>query len=139
MGMAMPYGIVLCQTALCLVLLAALQARAVHNTVGRIMPKDAAALDEQVFRYLVVGPATPDANIANYKAQNFEGSTLINSDQELLPAAADRWEVSGDQLKWTFYLREGARWSDGCPVTVHDVKYTYKAVSFLKTEMFMPL
>ena len=62
------------------------------------MPMDAAALDEQVFRYLVVEPITLDANIANYKAQSgmmpFEGLTLINSNPELLPSAADRWEVS---------------------------------------------
>ncbi|HCQ03898.1 MAG TPA: hypothetical protein DIT99_25825 [Candidatus Latescibacteria bacterium] len=115
---------------LCLVLSAPLRAQPVRNTVGRIMPMDAAALDKQVFRYLVVEPITLDANIANYKAQSgmlpFEGLTLINSNQELLPAAADRWEVSEDELKWTFYLREGARWSDGRPVTAHDFEYTYK-------------
>lgn len=33
------------------------------------------------------------------------------------PAAVERWEMSGDGLTYTFYLREGLRWSNGDAVT----------------------
>jgi len=33
------------------------------------------------------------------------------------PAVAERWEVSGDGLSYTFYLRANAKWSDGSPLT----------------------
>jgi len=45
-----------------------------------------------------------------------------------LPAAAERWEVSADGLKWTFQLRPGAIWSNGEPVTAHDFVASYRRV-----------
>jgi oligopeptide transport system substrate-binding protein len=37
-----------------------------------------------------------------------------------LPGAAQSWTVSPDGRTWTFTLREGARWSNGDPVTSQD-------------------
>ena len=45
-----------------------------------------------------------------------------------LPAAAERWEISGDGLTWTFHLRRGATWSNGSPVTAHDFVASYRRV-----------
>ena len=42
------------------------------------------------------------------------------------PAGAERWEVSPDNLTWTFHLRPGARWSNGDPVTARDYVYAEK-------------
>jgi oligopeptide transport system substrate-binding protein len=36
------------------------------------------------------------------------------------PGMAERWEVSGDRRTYTFFLRDGARWTNGAPVTAHD-------------------
>jgi peptide/nickel transport system substrate-binding protein len=44
---------------------------------------------------------------------------------ELLPAVAERWEVSEDHLTYTFYLRKDMKFSDGEPLTAADVKFTY--------------
>ncbi len=44
----------------------------------------------------------------------------------LVPGAAERWDVSEDGKTYTFHLREGARWSDGEPVTAHDFEYAWK-------------
>jgi ABC-type transport system substrate-binding protein len=41
---------------------------------------------------------------------------------------ADTWELSEDQLSWTFHLVEDAVWSDGVPITSKDVKFTYEAI-----------
>ncbi len=43
-----------------------------------------------------------------------------------VPAVAERWEVSADNLTWTFHLRDTARWSNGDPVTAHDFVYAYQ-------------
>jgi oligopeptide transport system substrate-binding protein len=37
-----------------------------------------------------------------------------------VPGVAERWDVSPDGLTYTFYLRAGARWSNGDPVTADD-------------------
>lgn len=43
------------------------------------------------------------------------------------PAGAEKWNVSQDGLKWTFYLRDNY-WSDGKKVTAKDYEYGIKRV-----------
>jgi len=51
----------------------------------------------------------------------FEGLVLFSSDgRTILPGMADRWEISPDGLTYTFHIREGARWSNGEPLTSRD-------------------
>jgi len=52
--------------------------------------------------------------------------TLIrfDEDMEAVPCLAESWEVTDDQLTWTFHLAE-ANWHDGEPFTSNDVKWTY--------------
>lgn len=38
---------------------------------------------------------------------------------------AESWEVSDDQLTWTFHLRSDVKWHDGEPLTAEDVRYSY--------------
>ena len=49
---------------------------------------------------------------------------------ELEPALAESWTVSEDRLKITFTLRDKLKWSDGKPLTVDDVMFTYKDIYF---------
>lgn len=42
------------------------------------------------------------------------------------------YEVSSDQKEFTFYMREGLKWSDGQPVTIEDVKFAIEDVLFNK-------
>ncbi|QUS61704.1 ABC transporter substrate-binding protein [Synechocystis sp. PCC 7339] len=44
---------------------------------------------------------------------------------ERTPALAQSWEISPDNLTITFTLRDGLRWSDGEPLTVDDVLFSY--------------
>jgi ABC-type oligopeptide transport system substrate-binding subunit/class 3 adenylate cyclase len=41
----------------------------------------------------------------------------------IVPSLAERWEVSDDGLRYRFHLRDGLRWSDGVPLTAHDVVF----------------
>lgn len=43
------------------------------------------------------------------------------------PALAERWESSADGRELTFHLRPELRWSDGAPITAHDVEFTHRA------------
>lgn len=44
------------------------------------------------------------------------------------PDMAERWEINEDATEWTFYLREGLKWSDGEPFTSGDIEFWYENV-----------
>jgi oligopeptide transport system substrate-binding protein len=50
----------------------------------------------------------------------FEGLTAHGADGQLVPGAAESWEVSDDGLAYTFRLRDGLVWSNGEPVVADD-------------------
>jgi len=47
-------------------------------------------------------------------------------ERTIVPSLAERWEISDDGLHYVFHLRQGATWSDGTPLTAHDVEYGIK-------------
>jgi peptide/nickel transport system substrate-binding protein len=47
-----------------------------------------------------------------------------NDRGELEGQLAKSWEHSSDHREYIFHLRTGLHWSDGVPVTAHDVKFT---------------
>ena len=59
----------------------------------------------------------------------FEG--LVSEDPNDLhpiPGIAERWEISPDNLTYTFYLRKDARWSNGSPLTAEDFVESWKRI-----------
>ncbi|MBT5871930.1 MAG: peptide ABC transporter substrate-binding protein [Candidatus Latescibacteria bacterium] len=106
------------------------QAGRIVNSVGKMLPADAAPLARQVIRHMTPEPISLDSSIFPYDTRGtilpFE--VLLTRDEDMIPGpgAAERWESNEDATKWTFYLREGARWSDGRPVTAHDFVYAYR-------------
>ncbi|HPF15149.1 MAG TPA: peptide ABC transporter substrate-binding protein, partial [Planctomycetota bacterium] len=55
----------------------------------------------------------------------FEGLVIKDpKDLSPVPGMADRWEVSADGLTYTFHIREGARWTNGDPVTAGDFQWS---------------
>jgi peptide/nickel transport system substrate-binding protein len=56
--------------------------------------------------------------------------TLVEPDEnlEMRPALAESWQVSPDQLVWTFRLRRGVTFHDGTPFTAADVVYSYRRI-----------
>jgi oligopeptide transport system substrate-binding protein len=57
----------------------------------------------------------------------FEGLMTLDLSGNLVPAAAERYEVSSDLKTYTFFLRD-SKWSNGIPVTAHDFEYSWKRV-----------
>lgn len=49
---------------------------------------------------------------------------------ELQPALAESWEIADDKQRIVFTMRSGLKWSDGEPLTVDDVIFTYNNIYF---------
>lgn len=66
------------------------------------------------------GAAIPQALLTNVY------ETLVKVDQtgRVVPGLARSWQVSLDRLTYTFQLREGAKFTNGAPLTGEDVKFS---------------
>ncbi len=88
--------------------------------------------DDQVLRLASFEPAHLDPGLAEDAAsvmiltQIFEGLVGVGSDGSIHGVHAERWDIGPDGRSYTFWLREGPRWSDGQPVTAHDYVYAWK-------------
>jgi peptide/nickel transport system substrate-binding protein len=49
---------------------------------------------------------------------------------ELEPGLAESWQISPDQKQIVYKLRPGLKWSDGAPLTVDDILFTYNEIIF---------
>ena len=91
--------------------------------------KDKNSPQNQTIKYnLESEPKTLDPQIANDPSSNtiivniFEGLTRTDENLNIIPGVAKSWDISDDGLKYTFYLRDNAYWSnkEKTPVTAHD-------------------
>lgn len=105
------------------------------SPIAELSAATVAAQEEQVLN-LAIGsePPTIDPALATDSTSGaiiknvFEGLTAMNNEGEVLPAAAESWEVSEDGLTYTFTLRDGNVWSNGDPVTASDFEFAWKRV-----------
>ncbi len=58
----------------------------------------------------------------------FEGLVTQDTAGNIVPALATSWEESEDGKVYTFHLREGAKWSNGEPITAKDFEYSFHRV-----------
>jgi ABC-type transport system substrate-binding protein/class 3 adenylate cyclase len=56
----------------------------------------------------------------------FRGLLMIDGELNVIPAMADNFRVSSDGLTYLFRIREGARWSDGEPLTASDFSFAWQ-------------
>jgi oligopeptide transport system substrate-binding protein len=91
--------------------------------------------DQTLHRGMGPEPADLDPHLAttanDYAVLSalFEG--LVGEHPETLapvPGVAARWELSADQLTYTFHLRPDAKWSNGDPVTAQDFLASWQRV-----------
>lgn len=57
----------------------------------------------------------------------FHGLMQHAPDGEVIPAVAESWEISDDDLTWTFKLKE-TTWSDGVPLTANDFVFALRRI-----------
>jgi len=56
----------------------------------------------------------------------FEGLTSFDQKMQTIPGLAETWEISKDQLTYTFHLRPGLKFSDGSPITANDIIFSWQ-------------
>ncbi len=102
---------------------------------GERLPDDAMPYDQQVYREpcdITANQTTFDFMVAVYQRFCAGDSSFslalvdLDKDFNVIPMAAESWEVSEDGLTWTFHIRPGMIWSDDTPVTAHDWVATYR-------------
>ncbi len=59
----------------------------------------------------------------------YNGLLEFDEDLNLSPALAKDYEISDDNLKITFSLKDDLKWHDGEKVTASDVKFTYESLA----------
>lgn len=69
-----------------------------------------------------------DTYVSVYISHLLEGLTKYDENNQLIPAMADHWTVSKDGLVYTFFLKNGIKWSDGVDVKAQDFEYAWKRV-----------
>ena len=62
-----------------------------------------------------------------------EGLVAYDNKGVLQPGVADHWDISPDNLVYTFHLRADARWSNGAPVTAGDFVFSFRRLMDPKT------
>jgi oligopeptide transport system substrate-binding protein len=88
---------------------------------------------QQVYTMPIVG--VPDASMLDptqatdtqsmtVAAMLYSGLVTLNPDLTVQKELAASYSVSADHLTWTFHLRPGLKFSDGTPLTSHDVAYS---------------
>ena len=102
----------------------------INNRIAVETPIDGGALYEGVVGFprfinplITVSEADRDLTELVYAG-------LLKSDGQggLKPELAEKYEISEDNLTYTFFLKENLRWSDGQPITAQDVIFTVKLV-----------
>lgn len=95
-----------------------------------------ATTDEQLSIGLVAEPANLDFTTTDGAAipqallyNVYEGLVQLSQDGEIEPGLAESWEVSDDNLTYTFQLEEGATFSNGEPFTAEDAKFSIERVT----------
>jgi len=83
------------------------------GTLVYVLPSDIVSFDPHATRELVSG-------VVN--AQMFDYLTRLDENGQAQPSLAKSWEISEDNLTWTFHLQEGVTFHDGTPLTAEAVK-----------------
>jgi peptide/nickel transport system substrate-binding protein len=98
---------------------------------------DPAAKRGGILRYGILSASAhfdvhQSGTVANIGPQSPMYDTLIRRSpkdgQTIIPDLAQRWEITPDGKKYTFYLRKGVKFHDGADFTADDVKATFDRI-----------
>ena len=96
-------------------------------TLHRSLPAEPESLDPHKARSIQAADVLRDIG---------EGLVGYSASGELVPAAAERWQVSDDGKKYTFFLREDARWSNGDPLLAEHFVFSLRRLVAPETAAF---
>ena len=75
-----------------------------------------------------------DSSSAEYVDKIYSGLVGLDENLNVVPEAAERWEVSSDGTVYTFYLRSDVYFHNGRKVTAQDFKYSIERACDPATE-----
>jgi peptide/nickel transport system substrate-binding protein len=58
----------------------------------------------------------------------YDTLVTVDDDLNMVPSLAESWEISDDNLTWTFHLRDGVKFHNGRDLTAEDVVYSYERI-----------
>ncbi|NHB91123.1 ABC transporter substrate-binding protein [Photorhabdus cinerea] len=96
-----------------------------------IPPDTQLAINQEIVRNNSSEPASLDVHKVESDVEFdiindfFSGLISIERDGKLHPGLAARWETKDNKI-WVFHLKEGIKWSDGSPITAHDVVFSWR-------------
>ncbi|MDC9595990.1 ABC transporter substrate-binding protein [Xenorhabdus anantnagensis] len=97
-----------------------------------IVPEGTRLADKQeIVRDNMSEPASLDAHKVSSDVEFdiihdfFDGLVYTDRKGNIEPRLAERWETE-DNKTWIFHLRKGLKWSDGSPITAHDVVFSWR-------------
>jgi peptide/nickel transport system substrate-binding protein len=64
------------------------------------------------------------SNDSFYTGQIYEALTVADTEWNVHPVLAEKWEPNEDATEWTFTLRQGVTFHDGSPFTSKDAAYS---------------
>lgn len=99
---------------------------AIGLIVGGAMVAQPAAAETVLTRGIgsTIGTLDPQVNFLAYEGwiqdDMYEGLVDLDAQGQVVPGAAEKWEISDDGLTYTFHLRDGLKWSNGDKLVAQD-------------------
>jgi peptide/nickel transport system substrate-binding protein len=104
------------------------------SSCRQMITASSAQINNQLVSTILSDPKTFNPALSNESPNIFgyvgEGLTTENGKGEIEPALAESWVISPDKKNITFTLKPNLKWSDGVPLTVDDVVFTFNEVYF---------
>jgi peptide/nickel transport system substrate-binding protein len=104
------------------------------SSCQQVISSSSAQSNNQLVSAILSDPKTFNPALSNESPNIFgyvgEGLITENGKGEIQPALAQSWIVSPDNKSITFTLKPNLKWSDGAPLTIDDVSFTFNEVYF---------
>jgi peptide/nickel transport system substrate-binding protein len=108
------------------------------DTLGRLAPADGAGVNYDTTWVRHVAGDLKSSNpllissVTEFEYQALTGFGLLTSDREMNYYASKdavvSWQTSKDHLMDKFVLRDDLTWSDGVPITAHDIQFSFQVI-----------
>ncbi len=104
------------------------------SSCQQLIKSSSAQTDNQLVSAILSDPKTFNPALSNESPNIFgyvgEGLITENGKGEITPALAESWTISPDTKSVVFTLKPNLKWSDGQPLTIDDVAFTFNEVYF---------
>ncbi len=110
----------------------------VENPTTAPVPATAAPSASQPTKMVMGIAAEPETYFPGYESTAlasygfelvFNMLTTFDLQGKMVGDLAQSWELSEDQLTWTFHLVPGVKWQDGEPFSAEDVAFTFETLA----------